>query len=282
MGDLVGFGFGELSKPANTLIEKIANAVGVLYEPRRIREKAKAEAEAEKIRAVAEIEIDEFKRRALQRFVFEEMRKQENIESITGKAIPQVSNKARPEKIEDDWIVNFFDKCRLISDGEMQQLWAKILAGEANSPGKFSKKTVNIVASLDKSDAEAFTRLCGFGISIDVEVIPLVYDEDHGIYKDRGIDFFTLSNLDSIGLIKFDVTGGYLRTNLAHRGPVSYFDQKMWLEFPEKSKNDLKVGTVMLTLTGQQLATVSRAGPVAGFADYVNEKWKSLGYKTEP
>ncbi len=54
----------------------------------------------------------------------------------------------------------------MISDEQMQALWAKILAGEANGPGRFSKKTVNIVASLDKSDAEAFTTLCGFAIKI--------------------------------------------------------------------------------------------------------------------
>lgn len=30
----------------------------------------------------------------------------------------------------------------------MQTLWARILAGEANAPGKFSKRTVNLVGSL--------------------------------------------------------------------------------------------------------------------------------------
>jgi hypothetical protein len=36
---------------------------------------------------------------------------------------------------------------------EMQNLWAQVLAGEANSPGTYSKRTVNFLSSLDKKDA---------------------------------------------------------------------------------------------------------------------------------
>ena len=35
--------------------------------------------------------------------------------------------------MEEDWIANFFDKCRIVSDSEMQSLWARVLAGEANA-----------------------------------------------------------------------------------------------------------------------------------------------------
>ena len=41
---------GDLAKPATSLIEKISDAAGVLYEPARIRKKAEAEADAEIIR----------------------------------------------------------------------------------------------------------------------------------------------------------------------------------------------------------------------------------------
>lgn len=76
--------------------------------------------------------------------------------------MPGIDEKAQPEKIEDDWITNYFDKCRLVSDEQMQNLWSKVLTGEANSPGKFSKRTVNLLASLDKTDAELFQKICSF------------------------------------------------------------------------------------------------------------------------
>src|SRR5688572_23724780 len=125
---------GELTKPATVLIEKISDALGGYFKPYQIRRVAAAEADAEKIHALAQLEISDLQRRALQRFVAEEAKRQDNIEAITAKALPEVTPDALSEKVEDDWIVNFFDKCRLISDDEMQALWSKVLAGEANAP----------------------------------------------------------------------------------------------------------------------------------------------------
>src|SRR5262245_10262262 len=94
---------GNLSKPVNTLIERISDAIGVLYEPRHIRLIAQAEADADKIRAVGRIEVTDLERRALQRLIHEEAQKQENIENITRLALPEVSNDAKPEDIQKDW-----------------------------------------------------------------------------------------------------------------------------------------------------------------------------------
>ena len=149
-GSLVNIDFGSLSEPATVLIEKISDAVGGIAKPGQITRVAKAEADAEVIKARARIEISEMEERALQRMVREEGQRQENMESITAKAIPHLKDDAKPDEIEKDWITNFFDKCRLISDQEMQTLWANILAGQANAPGSFSKRTIEIVAALDK------------------------------------------------------------------------------------------------------------------------------------
>ena len=87
---------GKLSKPATVLIEKISNAVGILYEPKRIINNAKAEAEAKKIQAIANLEINELEQRALERFIHQEARKQKNIycncKKLTNK-IPAVKSR---------------------------------------------------------------------------------------------------------------------------------------------------------------------------------------------
>jgi len=272
---------GDLAKPASTLIEKISDAIGGIFKPYQIRRVAQAEAEAEKIRAAAQIEITDLQRRAMLRFFAEEAKKQNNIESITSKALPQVTEEAMPDHVEDDWITNFFDKCRLISDEEMQILWAKILAGEANSPGKYSKRTVDLLASLDKIDAVLFAKLCSFSFYI-AEVTPLIYDINHSIYTDHGIDFTAISHLESIGLIHCEHLAGYVRQGLGQKGFVHYFGNKVWIEFKKPEDNELQLGHVMLTKTGQQLAPICGAQPRDGFVDYIKEKWRSLGYKTEP
>ena len=170
---------GELSKPATVLIEKISEAIGGIFGPSQIRRYAQAEAEADKIRALSQIEITELKHRALFRFVAEEAQKQSNIESITQQAHPQLEDEACPEKVEDDWIAEFFDKCRLISDAQMQSLWAKLLAGEANSPGSVSKRTVGVLASLDKFDCLSSPNVPNVGWAVPTNPQPLVVGTAH-------------------------------------------------------------------------------------------------------
>lgn len=271
---------GNLSKPINTLIEKISDAIGGIYKPYQIRKVAEAEAEAERIRVAMQIEVTDLQRRAMRRFIAEEAKKQNNIEAITSKALPEVNEQSEPEKVEDDWITNFFDKCRLISDEEMQHLWAKILSGEANSPGKFSKRTVDLLASVDKSDAMLFSTLCSFCFFIG-EAFPLIYDTDHKIYTDHGINFSAISHLESIGLIHFNNLSGYVRRGLGQKGFVNYFGQQVWVEFAKPSDNELQLGHVLLTKAGQQLAPICGAEHREGFVDYVRDKWRGLGYKVE-
>ena len=73
---------GDISKPVTLLIEKVSNAIGVLYEPQRIRKQAEAEAEAEKIKALASIELNEIQQRAVDRFVDTGTEKRENPETL--------------------------------------------------------------------------------------------------------------------------------------------------------------------------------------------------------
>ena len=110
------------------------------------------------------------------RMLAEEAKKQDNIESITEKAIPQLTSSSTPQDMDNDWIMNFFDKCRVVSDDDMQLLWARILSNEANSPGTYSKRTVNSLGSLDKSDAQLFIKLCGFVFILDKEPFPSLND----------------------------------------------------------------------------------------------------------
>jgi hypothetical protein len=268
--------FGDLTKPATVLIEKISDAIGVLYEPKRIRNNAKAEAEAGIIKAEGEIKITELQRRAFSRFLDEEAKKQKNIEDITSQAFPLLEDSSNPQEMENDWITNFFDKCRIISDTEMQQLWSKILAGEANSPGTYTKRTVNFLGSLDKLDALLFTKLCGFAWMFGIVTL-FIFDEETSIYNDKGINFNSLTHLDSIGLINFNFTSGFRRLKLPKSFRISYYDSSVAVELHNEENNEIEIGKVLLTQTGQQLATLCGSQPVEGFQDYVLEEWLKKG-----
>ncbi|MBE0684611.1 MAG: DUF2806 domain-containing protein [Anaerolineaceae bacterium] len=264
---------GQLSQPADTLIKKVSSAVGGIFEPWQIKRVAKAEAEASLIKAKSEIEITDLHRRAMHRFVEEEANRQENMEAITQKAIPQLEDGSDPNKMEDDWVTNFFDKSRIISDSEMQDLWASVLAGEANSPGTYSKRTVNFLGDLDKRDAELFSALCSFGWFVGV-FTPLIFDAQASVYNEKGLNFNTLTHLDSIGLIQFSNLSGFSRTGLPKKFTVAYCGEPIHLTMEKEEGNNLSIGKVLLTQVGSELAHVCQAPGVEGFVYYVKDKWK--------
>lgn len=266
---------GELSKPATVLIEKVSDAIGGICKPWQIKRVATAEADAKLILAKSDIEVTELQQRAMGRFFVEEAQRQANIESITAKSIPQISESANPDEMDNDWIVNFFDKARLVSDFEMQELWSTILAGEANSPQSFSKRIVNIVAELSKSEAKLFQKICRYGWKrTGADIYPLIYDYKAKIYKAHGIDYSGLRDLASIGLISLE-SSHYRFTKLRKRIVLSYYENRAVIEFDEEQENTLQIGYILLTSIGQELARICNSPPIPGFYDYIIDYWRN-------
>ena len=265
---------GDCGPAANTLIEKVSNAVGAVFEPWQIKRVAKAQAEADITKAATEIQISGLQRRAMRRFLDEEARRQQNIEDITAKALPQLDQGTDASGMEDDWVTNFFDKCRIISNEEMQQVWSRVLAGEANAPGSYSKRTVNFLAELDKSDAEQFAKLTSFGWSKE-NGIPLIFDPTAPIYTNNGITTGTLRHLQSIGLIDFQAIGALQLKDQAMPVKFEYFGRFLRVH-PTKDNNTISLGKVSLTQIGLQLAPISGAKQIDGVFDYVKKQWATL------
>lgn len=267
---------GDLTKPASLLIEKISGAIGVWWEPHQIVRKADAEAKAEKIKALSRMEITDIEQRGLQRLVYEEGKKQENVESVVLLALPKLNEDAQPQQIDNDWIVNFLEKAKLFSSGEMKELWARILAGESSKLGSFSRKTINLLEDVEQVDAELFTCLLGFCCKLDGDFVPLFFDYKHEFHKKFGLNFDSLSHLEDLGLISFVAgIGDYEQTDLSKNISAEYFGKKVELVMPNEKGNRLLFGKVMLTKAGKELASICDAQPVDGFFEFVCEQWSA-------
>lgn len=265
--------FGDLSKPATILIEKVSSAVGILYEPTRIRKKAAADADADadKIRAIAHIEVTEIQQRAIERMIYQEGRKQENIERITAQAAQDLPQDSKPENLDEDWIAHFFSKCENVSDEQMQSLWSKLLAGEATSPGTYSKRTVDLVGSMDKKDAFLFTELVQFTWMMG-EAVPLIFDTTNEIYTKKGINFSALKHLDSLGLISFESVSGYIRKGFSKQNYIFYFGLPTLMEFSEQANNQIATGQVIYTQAGKELIEICGCQRNQEFYEYAIER----------
>jgi len=263
-------------KTGEALVNQTSRGVAGFFRARQIVKIAKAEAEASLIKTKSDIENAELRQRAVHEFEAREVWHQQNVDAIERMAEPLLlTDGANPEAVDEDWRANVFEKCRIVSDEEMQSLWARVIAGEVNTPGSFTRRTVNRIADLDKYDCELFTRLCRINVSIGDFTNPLIIDLDAAVYSEHGIESDLLAHLDSIGLIHF------MAPNLEHtlsnllRWPVSYFDRRFLLEMPG-GLDTLPIGRARLTRVGRELAPISGATPIPAFLDYLLATWSHL------
>ena len=288
--DLLG-----MAKPVSTFIEKCSDAVGGLAKPwqeKRVRRaeaegdadaaiiRAQGEAEAELIRAQSSIQLSDLQREAMHRLFVEEERYQSSMKIILLEADEQVDKEAFvAEEMDDDWIVNFFQNARIVSDDEMQTLWARILAGEANEPSSFSRKTVNIMADLGKRDAQLFKALADFVWEIDGRSVIVDIDVTDEFYTKRDINFESMSTLTELGLIArmipgFDSSARMIRGHEPvlpvsdQKAIASYGTQTLELCFDKLSGNYLWVGSWKFTQVGVELLSICSKEPIEGFFNW--------------
>lgn len=253
--------------PASVFIQRISDALEGGLKPWQIRRVAAAEADVAHLKAISELTIAALQdtallERASVRVAAEEMRDQRNIEAAIFKALPNLHDGARPEELDDDWLVNFFDKCRLISNEEMQRLWAQVLAGEANEPGSFSSRTVNFLSSLSRKEAQSFRTLCCYNWrGPEGAIYPIIFQR--GDTMPVPLLHEELIHLQNIGLVTYHY-GGFRTGGLTlptDRVRLTYHDVEIEVEH-RKSDQDaystpsIYLGGVTLTQVGTELASI--------------------------
>lgn len=269
---------GDLAQPATALIEKVSACIGIVYEPTRIIRKAKAEAEADRIRAISRLEVSDLEKRALNRILAAGAKEQERMEEVLSKAVPDIRPDAKPQDLEEDWLTAFFDHVRHVSDDQIQQLWARVLAGEANDPRSYSKRTLALLSNLEKSEAELFTALCTFTVRGRGLITPMIFDFEHQIYAKRSINFQTLSHLDSIGLIQFhSVTGVEFKPKRGVLSQFAYFNECLWFYLDPTRQGPVPLGKVTFSDAGLQLSKIAGAEKDIDFLPILAEQWRDAG-----
>ncbi len=265
-----------LAKPVTTFIEKISGAIGTLYAPTHTREMARAEADAERTKALSRLAVSELEERAAKRMLEEESRRLTNIEAITAQAARQIDDNAEPERMDDDWISNLFKHCKDVSDEEMQTLWSRILASEANQPGSFSRQTLNLLPNLDRNDAFAFTDLCTFvWKDIGDSMLPIILNAEDSVFRNGG-NFTNLLLLQELGLITYS-TSGYRRYNLSDNFMLFYYDQPVLLDLKAKEKKEISTGQVLFTRPGRELAKICNPSPSSAYFEHMISLWAEQG-----
>jgi hypothetical protein len=251
---------GKIAEPVTRLIEKISEAIGGIAKSSHIKRIAKAQATAAIISADTKVKISQMskvEKRAQVRLIHEEGKRQRNIENIITGAIPLLSAEARPENIENDLLSYFFDRCRLVSDEDMQALWSKILAGEANKPGSFSRRTIHFAATLEKTGADLITEAANFSIT-DRYNGKIIYRIPQYL-ANAGLTFAKLLDLEDMGILNGVQSGAlsYMYAYETHGSdnivPLNYNGKKTILIHKYEVENTLVLPAYLISRIGTEL-----------------------------
>lgn len=106
-------------------------------------------------------------------------------------------------QIDNDFFWNTIEHAKTISNEDIQELIAKIIAGEYNQPGSYSMSTLHTIKLLGKVEIEIFEKLGSLLINdsqIPHEIFGLP-ENVRFIMNSLNIDFGTLQLLQSLGLV---------------------------------------------------------------------------------
>lgn len=250
----------------NNLINKLSNAVGWVAThdtPNRI-------AVENYIRDIQNSNYDAVTKAALISNARKIIREYSNRNEIVKIALQSISPLGKPEEVEDDWLAQFMDKARLVSDQQFQILWGNVLAEECNAPGSIPKSLLHIMEQMDKDMAESFMKVASVSVWYEHEgkiiyspIITGAILEDY--YRELGIKYGDLVELQSVGLIKMDfglAESSYVQSPEFSPIVVHYYDQEYTIP---NDKQEFIIGNVVLTGSGEALCRTINVPAIEGF-----------------
>ena len=224
---------------------------------------------------------------AVQRHVLaDQMRREVNVARAVLRAEAAAVEEGEPaegkpppdREVDDDWFYRWRDSASTVSKRELQDLWGRVLAGEVQSPGTFSLRTLEFLKNLSQEEAQLIARLA-----------PLVIDAGfgdsfvHRVVEPFGIRDSNLISLDDLGVIDFSfttITSVTLRIPLTGRALTSH--DYLLIARPRGAEDaELKLPCYRLTPVGRQVIKLGSFTAHEGYLRGVGEVIKEMGFKVE-
>lgn len=243
---------GIFIEPAKKILD------GIIIDPTKKIIDAKTEMyiEKQKLRNKHDIKRIDLTERSKTRLLETEITRQFNLEQTFSQAAQLLPENATPENINKDWLHHFVTSSQDVSEEDLRNIWARLLAGEATNPGKFSKRTLDYLKNFSVSDCKLFEKILPF-IFRDKNLVFFIdpYFETDKFLEKFNIELMEFDHLQSIGIIGnekgFSITDDDINNGIEWR----YFDKKVKISIMNTEKT---VITHVFTLTevGSQLSNV--------------------------
>lgn len=283
----------DLLKPLTKLIEVVANAIGVKYEPQRLVNIAKAEAQAERIKAVERAKTNAILAQDMEQYdqlsmietrvLLMEQKRQTNINNVVRVAAQSLEEEksVSSEPVNPDWATRFFDIVQDISDETMQDLWGRVLAGEIKCPKSYSLRTLDVLRNITCEEARLFEKVANY----------VMYDRSHFVYYDPSfrendkieLTYEEIAKLTEIGLIQ--AGGGLVHSHLHNKegktiiNAMAYANYVLLIEQPS-TYQEISFPIYPLTKAGAEIFPLIKVTPndeyLKAYANRLKKDYKNL------
>ena len=165
-------------------------------------------------------------------------------------------NKTNDIKIDNDFFWNTLEHAKSVSNEEMQELIAKIIAGEYNSPGSYSMNTLQTIKILGKNELEIFERISSTLINVDRIPAKIFNTSTKSIelMKELNTNFFQLQTLQSLGLFLPNKMVGTIKQSSKKNHSLQYFEKEILFEPTHKNNFIIKLPRhYALSITGKEI-----------------------------
>lgn len=235
----------KVTKSASRLLDKIALVIGW-----RTTSIEKIQGKKAFIDDIKNSDLNPLEKAALISHTGKIIKEFENQSKIVGKAIPLLTEEAKPDEVDEDWFASFMDKARLISNEDLQIIWANILAGEANQPGSYSLRTLEVLKNISKDEALLFQKMSK--VVLNEKGAMFILDEK--LYPNNGMNFGDILRLSDCGIIASTAADLSLSINSQELDIVLFNNKIVGRAMKAKEKaSDIHLTVYVLTKAGQEL-----------------------------
>ena len=283
-----------MSETWKQLLEKVGNVTGIFY---TITSTVKALTDSKISKIILEREYDEkYKREILDNTVMDDYTKAVLISNLSKSTIKfanqakilnvsldNVSDTAKPENIDDDWLLSFMHKAAYISNEQMQYVWGRILTEACDNPEFCSKTLLNTLSLMNRKQAECFKNICKFrlvnmDISPDnndvISIYPVIFfSKGSKGYGTQGLTNRGILELQHLGLIDVDSKKEFV----VYKDHLKLRDSKNSVEVFGNRK--IEIGNIVFTYDGFLLQKIIEDSYDSQIMDYNIMIWCRKGYE---
>ncbi len=211
-------------------------------------------------------------------------RKYANLGAVLTKAAPHITAPENTVADDNDFFWNLLEHCKDISNEQMQELLAKIVAGEYNVSHTHSVATLQVLKSLDKGSIENFEHMGSFMIySRQLPTAFFISSADMPArFKKFNTSYIILQSLQSLGLFSPSTSSTQHQYTIGHNPPVQYFNEKLIFE-PEQTssvpRNVIYPSYYALSQVGMEIMQYLQPKFNPEYFDWLKQNYKIDNFK---